>query len=228
MPDALFAEPRLAALYDILDDDRSDLDLYVGVVERLGATSVLDIGCGTGTLACRLTQTGVDVIGVDPAAASLDLARCKPGAKQVTWIHGDATSASESSVDLALMTGNVAQVFVTDTDWGQTLDVIQRAVRSGGWLVFESRDPAQRAWERWTKDHTHREITAPGIGTVTTWTELIDIAEPLVSFRHVFRFQRDGTELVSDSTLRFRTRDEIVESLEASGFHLRSIRDAPD
>lgn len=83
MPDPIFAEARLAVLYDVLDDDRRDLDLYVDIVAELGALSVLDIGCGTGTLACRLALAGIDVIGVDPAIASLDIARRKPGGDTV-------------------------------------------------------------------------------------------------------------------------------------------------
>lgn len=47
MPDLIFAHPRLAAIYDVIDDDRSDLDVYTALVEELGARSVLDIGCGT-------------------------------------------------------------------------------------------------------------------------------------------------------------------------------------
>lgn len=47
VPDALFADPRLALLYDVIDDDRSDLDAYVAIATELGATSVLDVGCGT-------------------------------------------------------------------------------------------------------------------------------------------------------------------------------------
>ena len=70
--DAVFADPRLAVLYDVVDDDRSDLDMYVDIVAELGASSVLDVGCGTGTLACRLAQRGISVTGIDPAAASLD------------------------------------------------------------------------------------------------------------------------------------------------------------
>ena len=90
-PDPAFADPRLAWLYDVLDGERGDLDAYVAVVEEVGATSVVDIGCGTGCLAVRLAEAGIDVVGVDPAAASLEMARAKPYADRVTWLHGDAT-----------------------------------------------------------------------------------------------------------------------------------------
>ena len=79
MVDEIFADPRLAELYDPFEQDRSDLAAYVDLVDELGARSVLDVGCGTGTLACSLAQRGVTVVGVDPATASLEVARRKPG-----------------------------------------------------------------------------------------------------------------------------------------------------
>ena len=86
VPYAAFADPRLARLYDVFDDDRSDLDVYAAIVEELAARSVLDVGCGTGSFAVLLAARGVDVIGVDPAAASLDVARTKLGAERVRWL----------------------------------------------------------------------------------------------------------------------------------------------
>jgi len=141
VPDAVFADPRLAVLYDVVDDDRSDLDVYVDIVDELGASAVIDVGCGTGTLACRLAQRGIRVTGIDPAAASLDVARGKPCASAVRWMHGEAQHVPPFGVDLALMSGNVAQVFVDDAEWQRTLEALGRAVRVGGWPVFETRDP---------------------------------------------------------------------------------------
>ncbi len=54
MADALFEDELLATLYGLLDPDRSDLEVYAELFEELGATSVLDVGCGTGCLATLL------------------------------------------------------------------------------------------------------------------------------------------------------------------------------
>jgi len=121
VPDAIFDDPRLAQVYDPLDPDRSDLDVYVDLVEELDARSVLDVGCGTGTFACMLARRGVHVTAVDPAQASLDVARTKPYSEAVDWLLGDATTLPPLGVDAAFMTANVAQVFLTDDAWAATL-----------------------------------------------------------------------------------------------------------
>jgi 2-polyprenyl-3-methyl-5-hydroxy-6-metoxy-1,4-benzoquinol methylase len=56
--DAIFGERRLADIYDALDADRSDLDVYADLVDELGARTVLDVGCGTGSFACMLARRG--------------------------------------------------------------------------------------------------------------------------------------------------------------------------
>jgi SAM-dependent methyltransferase len=226
--DALFEEPRLAELYDPLDPDRSDLDAYVALATEFGARAVLDIGCGTGTLACLLARHGVQVTAADPAAASLAVARRKPGAEHVHWLHADAGSLPPLQVDLVTMTGNVAQVFVTGQEWAAALRSARQALRPGGRLVFESRDPARAAWLEWTRDQTYRRVVIPAAGPVETWTDLTQVEGNLVSFRATFVLGRDRTVLTSDSTLRFRSRDELTRSLLAAGLVVDEVRDAPD
>lgn len=228
MPDRIFDVPRLAEIYDEFDGRRDDLDLYVSLVEELGARSVLDVGCGTGSLACRLALAGIEVVGVDPAAASLDVARRKPGAAQVHWVHGTTADVGAAGADLAVMTGNVAQVFLADEDWTTTLLDIRRALHPNGHFAFETRDPAEQAWDRWTREHTYRRVDVAGAGAVAGWTEVVSVDEPLVSFRHHWHFESDGTDLTSDSTLRFRTQDQLRASLATAGFDVTDVRDAPD
>ena len=228
MPDAVFADPRLAEVYDPLDADRSDLDHYLALAAELGARSVLDVGCGTGTFACLLAERGYDVTGVDPAAASLAFARRKPFADRVRWVDGDATTLPPLSVDLATMTGNVAQVFVTDDEWAATLRGVHAALRPDGHLVFETRDPAREAWREWDRDRTYQRVDVPGVGVVESWVEVTDVRPPLVTFRGTFVFGRDGAVLTSESTLRFRDRAEVTASLANAGYAVADVRDAPD
>jgi SAM-dependent methyltransferase len=228
MPDAIFAEPRLADIYDFFDSDRSDLDAYLAVADELGALSVLDLGCGTGTLACLLAERGKVVTGLDPAAASIDVAQRKPHSERVRWLVGFASSLPPLQVDLVTMTGNVAQVFLSDEDWISTLGSLHSALSPGGHLVFEVRDPAKQAWLEWTHERSYMRLVIPGIGPVQTWEDLTDVQLPFVSFRWTVVFEADGATLTSNSTLRFRPREEITASLEATGFAVEHVRDAPD
>ena len=226
--DPIFADHRLAEVYDPLDPDRSDLDLYVGLVDEFGARTVLDVGCGTGTFACLLARRGVQVTAVDPAAASLEVARGKPGAERVQWVLGDAPSVPPLVVDLVTMTANVAQVFLTDSAWHSTLRAARAALRPGGRLVFESRDPERRAWEEWDRERSYRCTVVPGVGAVESWMEVTEVQDDLVSFRWTFVFAADGAVRTSDSTLRFRSRDQLEGSIAQAGMVVEGVRDAPD
>jgi SAM-dependent methyltransferase len=228
VPDAIFAHPRLATIYDAFDGDRKDLVAYLGIADELGADRVLDVGCGTGCLAVLLAESGRVVVGVDPAEASIEVAKSKDRTARITWVHGDATTVPALGADLAVMTGNVAQVFLTDEDWTQTLHGIHAALRSNGHLVFETRRPERRAWEEWAVDTGQVILDIPGIGSVEQRREVTDVSLPFVSFRSTYRFLSDGAIVTSDSTVRFRGGDEVESSLVAHGYRVLDVREAPD
>jgi SAM-dependent methyltransferase len=228
MADALFAEPRLARIYDVWEGDRTDLPHYLAIAAELGARSVLDVGCGTGNWACMLAGRGYEVVAVDPAAASLEVARAKPGAQRVRWILGDVGSLPALAVDLATMTGNVSNVFLTQREWLATLAGVSSALRPGGCLVFESLDPAGRPWLGWNRESTYVRREAPDAGVFENWVELTGVDGDLVSTRRTWVFAADGATLTSEGTRRYPPRAVIEDSLVSAGFELADVRGAPD
>jgi SAM-dependent methyltransferase len=174
-----------------------------------------------------LAERGAEVTAVDPAAAMLDVARARRGADRVLWLHGDATSLRDVQVDLATMTGNAAQAIVERAEWQATLRAARDALLPDGTLVFETRDPNVRGWEAWTRTSSYCTVEIDGTGTVESWDEVTEVAGPLVTFQSTIVFP-GGDALTTESTLRFRTHDEVVSDLVEHGYAVTDVRDAPD
>ena len=220
--DLHYVDPRLVALYDSDNPRGVDTDFYIQLAADLQAHTILDLGCGTGLLTRELAVDGRRVIGVDPATAMLAYARRQPGAERVQWIEGDASALGTPNADLVLMTGNVAQVFLDDAEWAATLRAIQAALRPGGHLAFESRNPAARAWEQWNREATYTQSDSPD-GPLTSWLELVSVAEGRVRFEGYNMFNATGERLVVPSELRFRSQAELTAALANAGFTVEQV-----
>jgi hypothetical protein len=71
-------------------------------------------------------------------------------------------------------------------------------------------------------------VDVPGVGVVESWEEVTAVDGPLVTFRSMTAFRHEDLVLESISTLRFRDRSELEESLSREGLELFEVRDAPD
>ncbi|MGR6321992.1 class I SAM-dependent methyltransferase [Micromonospora soli] len=212
---------RLAALYDVENAWGRDDEFFLGVAGS-APTRVLDLGCGTGRLTLALAAAGHTVTGVEPLRTSLDAARAKPGADRIAWIHGTSADLPAAAYDVALLTSHVAQEIRDDDEWARTLADLRRALADGGRLAFDSRDPSARRWERWTPAASRRRLALPDGTAVDAWTELTEVRDGLVRYRHHYQFP-DGEALCSRGTLRFRTEAELRASLADAGFTVERV-----
>jgi SAM-dependent methyltransferase len=214
---AEFNEPRLIEVYDAAGPWGPDDAYFLALVNETPGVRVVDVGCGTGRLALALAAAGHRVTGIDPSAASLTAAQAKPGADRVTWTQGTASATPRASFDVALMTGHVAQFLLTEEEWTAALDALRRALVPGGRLAFHAYDPAGRVWERWNAD-SRREVVM-GDGRVTICTAVTSLTTERVTYTHHYRFD-DGSELRSESSLRFWAEQRWRDSLIHAGFVL--------
>ena len=222
MRHAEFNHPVLVQVYDALFGWSRDDEFFMSVVHASSAARVLDLGCGTGRLALAMAAAGHEVTGVDPARASLEAARVKPGAERVTWIEGSSGDLPDAAFDVAVMTSHVAQFFVTDEQWAQALADLKRALVPGGRLTFDSRDPRARGWKQWNPADSRRQVSLPDGRNVTATIDVDAVTDHVVSFTIRYSFS-DGQTLASTGDLRFRTESELRSSLASAGFTIEEI-----
>ncbi len=152
----------------------------------------------------------------------IDVARAASGGDRVQWICGEATQLGTPGADLAIMSGHVAQFFVTDESWAATLGALHAALRPRGHLSFETRNPDAREWEQWTSA-ARWTADDPFSGPVETWVEVDRVRDGVVACTNHYRFVRTGDEVLSPLQLRFRTVAELRTSLSAAGFTIERI-----
>ena len=212
-----YTDPRLAAVYDQLNPSPKGVDFYLKIAGNR-PRNILDMGCGTGRLACALAKRGHIVTGVDPAAAMLDIARNRKGGQNVRWIETDAARLSvEPHFDLIIMTGHVFQVFLDDRQNLSALRALFRHLTPGGRLAFETRNPEKRIWENWTPTKTKIEFESAEFGPVTVHYDVTVQEGQQVTFETHYLFAGDDI-VVTHNTIRFVGESQLREILSKVGF----------
>jgi SAM-dependent methyltransferase len=219
--DPLFRDPDFASFYDIENGDaaesgRGDFEFCRSLARNAG--SVLDLGCGTGELAAMLAP-GRRVVGADPAAAMLDVARQRPGSDKVDWVEADARSLSlDERFDLIVLTGHAFQVFLSDDDVSQILRTIATHLAPDGRFIFDSRNPLREEWRQWTPDASVRAVTHPVFGAAKAWNDVaFNAASGIVTYQTVYEIASTGKILSAHAQIRFLGQSRLEDLLTEAG-----------
>ena len=132
-----------SAIYDVEDNPLIALE-EEHVARQLGPVSglaVLDVGCGTGRHALRLSAQGAVATGVDFSEGMLGRAREKSGADAVRFVShdlGQPLPFADGAFD-RLVSGLVLEHIV---DLPAFFRELRRVLRPGGFMVISAMHPA--------------------------------------------------------------------------------------
>ncbi len=216
MASANYDDPRLAAVYDGLNPLGPAERFYVDLAGTSPKT-ILDMGCGTGRLACWLAERGHRVTAADPAAAMLEIARKREGGEQVTWVASDAAGLNLAArFDLIIMTGHAFQTLLGDAEIEGALRAFARHLTANGRLAFETRSPACREWLEWTPGLSRETINLPDGSRVIVHNDIRDAAGEFVTYETHFDFG-PGDKAIGLDTLRFLSQADLADRLRRAG-----------
>ena len=128
-----------APWYDVTDADRTPFVDFYGELVRPSTRSLLELGCGTGSISVTLAQRmpdGARVVGVDESAGMLAVAARRAPAYQ--WVQGDLRRPPvEGPFDLVLCCFNTLQLLSTDDDLLLALQSARALLADDGRFAFD-------------------------------------------------------------------------------------------
>jgi len=220
---SLYSDPALIAVYDALNAGREDYDFYLSQLPNV-PQRILDIGCGTGRFALELAARGHDVCAVDPAPGMVAFAREKPGADLIEWYVGRCCVVPKSRpFDFIFMTGHAFQCLLSDQDISRLYTEVAARLVPDGVFFAESRNPAVKAWERWCPQNAGPPVALAEGRSVRVTHEVTSVRDELVFFAETYRFAPEGTELCSESCLRFCSKEKLEALALQAGLGVRHL-----
>jgi 2-polyprenyl-3-methyl-5-hydroxy-6-metoxy-1,4-benzoquinol methylase len=126
-------------------DYDADVKFLADFFRKHHCRSVIDIGCGTGNHALRLSKMGYQVTGVDVSPTMLKIAKAKDKEAKIRFIQGDMKKLEKviskgQRFDAGICLGQVFSHLMTDKDVQAFLNRLHKILKQNGLFVFSARN----------------------------------------------------------------------------------------
>ncbi|MGR5235779.1 class I SAM-dependent methyltransferase [Vibrio alfacsensis] len=209
------------AQYDKHYED--DIALIKKHITAMGARSLLDVCCGTGIVTIPVAKVLDYAVGIDIAEGMLKQAKHKAHqANNLYFLQLDATQFSlDKRFDIAIMTGNAFQAFLSDEMLVGVLNSISNHLDKGGRFIFDTRLSTPDNLEIDAEMSLWQTYQLPDKGEVKYMgmSERYD-AETAILYLKKVRDYQDGTTVHSSIDLKYRKLCEIEVFLAKAGLRV--------
>jgi ubiquinone/menaquinone biosynthesis C-methylase UbiE len=212
---------RDAQAYDLEDGGYiADVPLTEQLARTYGSP-LLDLACGTGTMALRLAAQGYQVTGVDIIPEMIAWAAQKAAVQgaSVEWVVADArTFQLQKQFSFIYMLGNAFQHFLTRADHEAMLARVQEHLQSEGCFLFVTRNPTPKNLFEGRFTEPQKYVQDDGTQLIATEKQQYDALTQIQHYTfHNQWIRPDGQQ--KEETARTALRYVFPQEMEALLFY---------
>jgi len=215
-PDRLYQDTDLVQFYDYDNPWSSSFDTMLNWVKE--TDTVLDLGCGTGTLTVALARKTQRVYGLDLSSTMLEVAQQK--SQDITWItENSCTFSLEQQFDFIVLSGHSFQTLLTDEDRLLLFKNIKKHLKPEGTFVFDSRNPKVEEWKTWTPDESIRYFKHPKYDIIKAWNDW-EVQSDWIKYHTFYQVLFTDQLWKAESIIAFPTKECILTLLQEAGLQV--------
>lgn len=117
---------------------------FLADLRKVGAHTVLELGCGTGNDAARLAREGYSLVAIDISAEAISHAAARFGALAIFMVADMAEPLPFAEASFDAVMSNVAMHMFPDRETRAVFAEVRRVVRPGGLFMFHLNALADR------------------------------------------------------------------------------------
>ena len=193
-------------------------------VHRISGSTMLDVACGTGTLAAMMARRGWEVTGIDASEGMIREATARGTASglRLTFRRQDMRELSlERPVHLATSFFDSLNHLMSGAELRETFRRIRAALLPRGWLVFDT--STERCFTTlWTKSES---ITTHGFTIALDNSYDAGRRTALCNVTIVAPGEGETVRLEETVKERYYTQEEVAGLLAGTGFAVRESED---
>lgn len=222
---------KKAALYYDYFVGKGDIPFFRRLLLRLGG-AVLDMGCGTGTMALDFAGAGLEVVGVDNSPYMLDMAdsrrdKLTPRVKErVEFVEGDMQDFPwDHQFSTAIFARGSFAHLLSSEEQMACLANVRKLLEVGGRIVLDLSPPSIEFLQGGTK--LGETVGVDGdIKLLRTIHTRCDLNRQLCHHTVIYEQYRGGVlqeRVLGELSLSLLFPREVMLLLQASGFSIQEI-----